>query len=766
MTRHLLIAVHLHADGMGTARYHGMHQGAPEWPPAPARIFQAMVAGVARGHNLPEPVVPGLRWLEALPPPVIAAPRHTVGQAVALYVPNNDADAVADPSDVSSIRTAKQVQPSLFNAAQPLLYAWRLPEGDCPEQAMVDSAHAVYQLGRGVDMAWADARVLPEDELQTVLLHYRGIVHQPSSDTRAGRNLPCPMPGALDSLVLRHRAPRLRVEGVGKKARVLFTNAPKPRFASVSYAPSRRLALYDLRAHGTTKPWPWPWPQHRAAALVENVRDAAADRLRQALPDAAEAIERSLIGRAADGSGGVPLAQRVHIVPLPSIGSVHADQAIRRVLVEIPGGCPLAAEDLDWAFSGLQAIDGDTGEVAPWMLTRSDQAVMLAHYTVPSQHWQSVTPLALPEAAARRRIDPARHKDAAEAKRADERLAEEGRAVAAVHRALRHAGVPALAVQVRVQREPFTAHGKRSEPFAEGSRFAKERLWHVALCFDRPVSGPLAIGDGRFLGLGVLAPSNRVAGLLTDPAAWTGAVSDGIAVVQLAEGAAGAPPELALDLARALRRAVMARVSDVLGSSARAALNAYFSGHASDSTAPDAEPSRHLAFHWDGPRQRWVVLAPHRLERRHAFAREREHLVVLQQALQGLTDLRAGAAGRHAVQTGVLARGDDPLLAAASVWESVTPYDVTRHRRKASATEALAADVLAECMRCHLPRPQVTVLSACGVPGRGLQARLRLAFPTPIAGPVALGRSSLLGGGLFAGIGALAVPAMDSDSAD
>ena len=54
MFRHLLIAVHLHADGMGTARYHGMYQGSPEWPPAPARLFQALVAGVAVGRNLPD----------------------------------------------------------------------------------------------------------------------------------------------------------------------------------------------------------------------------------------------------------------------------------------------------------------------------------------------------------------------------------------------------------------------------------------------------------------------------------------------------------------------------------------------------------------------------------------------------------------------------------------------------------------------------------------------------------------------------------------
>ena len=106
MKRHLLMTVRLHADGMGTARFHGMHQGTPEWPPAPARVFQALVAGVAQGHVLAEEPAAALQWLERLGPPLIAAPLRTVGQAVSLYVPNNDADALADPSDVSSIRTA------------------------------------------------------------------------------------------------------------------------------------------------------------------------------------------------------------------------------------------------------------------------------------------------------------------------------------------------------------------------------------------------------------------------------------------------------------------------------------------------------------------------------------------------------------------------------------------------------------------------------------------------------------------------------------
>src|SRR5262249_37316688 len=46
-------------------------------------------------------------------------------------------------------------------------------------------------------------------------------------------------------------------------------------------------------------------------------------------------------------------------------------------------------------------------------------------------------------------------------------------------------------------------------------RFTKERLWHVEIGFGRPVPGPLLIGDGRYLGLGLMAPVCRVDGVFT-----------------------------------------------------------------------------------------------------------------------------------------------------------------------------------------------------------------------------------------------------------
>ncbi|MGB7598967.1 MAG: type I-U CRISPR-associated protein Csb2, partial [Candidatus Sulfotelmatobacter sp.] len=112
----LLIPVRFH-DG----RYHG----SGEWPPSPARLFQALVAGAARGQNLSQHEVEAFEWLESLDAPLIAAPSAFKGQPFRNFVPNNDLDAVGgDPNRIGEIRAAKAVRAYTFDAAVPLLYAW------------------------------------------------------------------------------------------------------------------------------------------------------------------------------------------------------------------------------------------------------------------------------------------------------------------------------------------------------------------------------------------------------------------------------------------------------------------------------------------------------------------------------------------------------------------------------------------------------------------------------------------------------------------
>ncbi len=160
----------------------GRYHGQPEWPPAPARLFQALVAGSARGGRLEPEDAAALEWLECLPPPVVGAPTAWPGRSLKLWVPNNDLDSKGgDPADVSDIRTGKTVRPMLFDASVPLLYAWRYATTDEDAAARVASlARELHQLGRGVDSAWAVARRMPPDDLAALLEDYEGQV-DPSS---------------------------------------------------------------------------------------------------------------------------------------------------------------------------------------------------------------------------------------------------------------------------------------------------------------------------------------------------------------------------------------------------------------------------------------------------------------------------------------------------------------------------------------------------------------------------------------------------------
>jgi CRISPR-associated protein Csb2 len=353
---------------------------------------------------------------------------------------------------------------------------------------------------------------------------------------------------------------------------------------------------------------------------------------------------------------------------------------------------------------------------------------MVKRYRASSRTWRSVTPLAL-GAASRRRIEPKRQRE--EAKPAAEREAEERRARHAVAQALRHAEIEASLVQVHVQREPFDAHGTRAERFAQGTRFARETLWHVELELDREIRGPLVLGDGRFLGLGVMAPR----------------IERGVFVLEV-EG--GLPPDIdTTSLARALRRAVMARAQAILGARGEAEMPSYFHGHTRDGAPLSADRSTHLAFSVDVAGSRLLIVPPHVLDGWEKPFREAvPHLEKLERALEGFSTLRAGRAGVLSLRASRLSPGDS-LLRSAHVFESASDYIVGRHAKRTSAEKMVVIDVHRECERRQLPRPDVRVTRVRGVAGVGVVARVELTFAVAVRGPIILGKTRYLGGGLF-----------------
>ena len=724
MARALLVAVRFHEG-----RYHG----AGGWPPAPARLFQALMAGAAKGATVPGATRDALDWLERLPPPVIVAPRGEPGQGYTGFVPNNDLDAALtgknalDIEDaVASVRVGKAVRPILFDVAAPVLYCWSFDGDDERATALCEAATCLYQLGRGIDMAWADAAVLDPDEAQRRLSGHGGIVHRPSAGGSAGRDLLCPRPGTGRSLEARFTGMRNRFRsGGGNRKRVLvFVQPPKPLLANVAYdVPSRRF-VFALRG-GDSRAGFAPRRLIEAAAFVAEVRDQAAKRLCDAAPARADDVARYLIGR---GATDADKAARVWLVPIPSIGHPHADMMIRRLAVYVPQSCPLRADDLAWAFAQVVRSDPD-GVVVSELQRADDDDAMAKRYENVGRRWRSVTPLAL-AAAWRRRIDPARTSE--EAKGAAERAREESRAVHAVHQALRHAGVLVSPAVVRVQREPFDGHGERADSFPAGTRFPKEALWHVAVTFTAPVAGPILLGDGRYLGLGLMRPDAPMQGVLafTIEAGLTG----------------DADPAL---VARAARRAMLARVQAHLPRGQRVPL--YVSGHEDNGSPVGGGIHRHIAVVPDLPRRRILFVAPSELQRGGASWREiRDDHAGVERALEGMTVLRAGRAGCMVLTPSALDTESDPLFVASREWESVSDYRVTRHRRRLSDEEALTSDVVAELGRIGWPFPAaLEVLSARRGSRGGLSGRLRLTFAAAQEGPLMIGRTAHKGGGLF-----------------
>jgi CRISPR-associated protein Csb2 len=695
------------------------------------------VAGAGLSGPLEENDKEALKLLEALPAPIIAAPRAwQPRRGVLYYMPNNDSDAIeGDPSRMAKIRTATKIfRPCLFDAGIPFVYAWPIGPDPADRQSagkMCGLAERLYQFGRGIDMAWAWGETHGDDELEALLAAYPGQVFRPSKNG-SGRFLPTPFPGSLESLERRHQAygERFAYLKEGNKVKFVFRQPPKPCFQLTPYESPPSRQMYELRDPVEDGVFA-PWPLVRAYELVVRLRDAAVARLKRAMPDRAADIDRVLVGRRPDGGNDCPPEGRVRIIPLPSIGHMHADREIRRVLVETPPGCLLHPNDIQWAFSGLDLIDQDGGAILATLI-RTDDDSFLGHYCGKDDRayclWRTVTPAVLPESVRRRRIDPARK--AQEAKAGSERRAEQERAAAAVGQALRHVGVRERMHMVRVQREPFEANGRRVEDFAEGTRFEKHRLWHVEIEFSGPVQGPLSIGDGRFLGLGVMAPVIQARGVY----AFT-----------IESGLVGSPhPE---GLARALRRAVMARVQEHVGGQ----LNTFFSGHEANGSPARTPHSSHLAFAFDPAGSRLLVIAPHVLDRRPPTRDETTNLAILDRAIDGLRELRAGGAGVLSVRPAVVTMEQDPLFAPSREWSTVTRYRVTRHVRAADARQALASDIQAQLHLRGFPEAEVTPVECEGTAGKGLEGTAKVKFKVAVTGPVLLGRNRFLGGGVFTG---------------
>ncbi len=701
--------------------------GSGEWPPSPFRLFQAMVAGAFSGRWVAEDKVTrerraeAFRWLERQQAPDISAPPRSECRQITSFVPINDLDSVAgDPARIDEIRTEKVISPSQLEGSQEFLYAWSFKEGEAQAKLICELVERLHTFGRGVDPAWARGELV-DPQTADALLRADGVVARPVG--LSGENLlRCPVEGSLQSLILRHEATTRRFQQDPVSQRILFRQPPKPYYQRIAYDRRPIRLFFEIRQPENLRIFV-PVPQVKASLLTEALREEVTRRLKNASQRYATLTERFVVGR---GAGPGDLERRVRIIPLATIGHTQASPSIRRVGVEVPPDCPVSAQDVAWAFTGM-SLSKETGftfapvSAMPAILVQSQSNQIAWHYGWDRNFkcWRSVTPVVLPTA-------PGRGPTAAE------RSLSEAQCAGAFANALRHAGITVPVTQVRIQREPFHRRGAVADTFAS-SRFGG-RLRHVEVIFQSPVCGPLILGDGRFVGLGVMRPVSE-----SIPGLHVFAVNED-----------NSPPtSRASAVARAFRRAVMARAQALYN---HRELPLIFHGHEADSSPARGGHHDHLfyaAFSSEGGERldRLAVIAPHLCDRSISVSKQLNNLA---RAVEGLRILHCGPDGVLNLKP-LPSEVDQPYFGNGRVWTTVEAYRPTRHpRRNQPIPSFIERDIRTECARRSLPRlASVEFLSASeGVRG-GLIVRLTIAFVQPLWGPLLLGRESHFGAGLF-----------------
>ena len=246
----------------------------------------------------------------------------------------------------------------------------------------------------------------------------------------------------------------------------------------------------------------------RAFPALRTVEVATA--LRSAiLSFADEPIPEGLSGHTP--AGGPSSEPHVAFVPLPFAGRLHSDGRLMGVAVSVPDSVDQATRHSLYQAVGkwerqardqdLKLVFGRQGEIRLRRLRGRGLATLRRRaWRGPSRHWASVTPIALPR-------HPGRLRGGTSVARARAWLAAE----VAVRTAVEHVGLPEPSA-TQVSLAPFVTGVRATHAFPAFRQPDKNRmpvrrqLVHAVITFDQEVRGPLMLGAGRFVGLGLMYP--------------------------------------------------------------------------------------------------------------------------------------------------------------------------------------------------------------------------------------------------------------------
>jgi CRISPR-associated protein Csb2 len=458
-----------------------------DWPPQPDRLFSALVASwAARGSDTEERAA--LEWLERQPSAVVqASPAEPRMVAKAFTPPNDDA-----ATSVTILPARRRRQERRFPACVPhapiVHIAWPSEPEPRLFQALMALARDTSYLGHSASLVRCQAKCIQGlgDASAARRSVYAGRLAELEHAFSAKRR---PSPGAsAPSPVTTVRA--VTPESSFGADWIVFAHAAGSRPDAIAAAIVSKTLLKTVQAGygtGEAPPWisghapdgaplltphlaavplldvGWTWSRGRlmgVALLLPRTLEAASRRARD--PEATEMAPEDETAVAAENGLFGALAR---------MNSGSADRL--ELTLRLPGG-------LVWTLAH---------EATPTAAALA--SLRPGRYLRPARRWASLTPIAL-----------------------DRYPKAPGDTEATIAEACKRIGLPApekvvagkhSAVSGAVSAQP----GRRVPPWAGWQlppALVGRRLTHAVLEFGEPVSGPVILGAGRFMGLGLCLP--------------------------------------------------------------------------------------------------------------------------------------------------------------------------------------------------------------------------------------------------------------------
>lgn len=437
---------------------------AAEWPPHPARVFCSLVAG-ARGEADEQ----ALRWLEQQPPPlVLASDQYEVLERREYVVTNRREDKGGSqdhPARTNQLRSRLASVP----VVPTVRLLWPMATA---EPHVLESLRSLVQRVPYLGRSTSAVVLRVETDLSDAA---RLNAYESCELSEAESMLRVPYPGYFEALRGAHNSGRPSWEV--SRARGYRIALPAPARTDAT-SPSPYTDLVILRFVGVQ-------PDGRLATrFTEALRRAVMSRVAEPLPV-------RLHGHGADGQ------PHVAFLALPDVGHEHADGHLLGLAVAVPSMTPpersaimrglLSARDEAGSFTlrvphlGAVALRYQPGHVRPWGATPE-------RWRRGAKLWVTATPVVLDRYPRGTEIE------------------------ADLARSCTWAGLPEP-TSVAVNKEPLQPGAVRLRPHDLPAHVRGRLFRHVALQFDRPVHGPVLLGAGRYLGVGLLSPADTAARL-------------------------------------------------------------------------------------------------------------------------------------------------------------------------------------------------------------------------------------------------------------